>query len=282
MKLSYTLPSTRVCQLVRRAIRLAACRTPRQGTLTVSNGSMLLPQPYFLPDASAVLAPQPPVLSCSAAVSVPGSTSADFVSPAWNTCARKRARPARTPSCRMQLQKGFSLIEMSIVTAIVLLLAIMAIPAVGNYVMENRVPKVGEALARFIVQTRIVGSGGASTPYAGINTGNLANMVANSGVFTVSGTGSTASVRHGLGIDGTATVSESSMGAGFTVTLSKVNNIACPGIASMMQRVSDTVKVAPESGTSTVVKSSSVAFNAMAAEAACEQGDVNTFTFTVG
>lgn len=181
---------------------------------------------------------------------------------------------------RMQRQQGFSLIEMSIVTAIVLLLAIMAIPAVGSYVLENRVPKVGEALARFIIQTRVVASGGAATPYTGISTGNLASMVSQSGVFTVSGTGATASVKHGLGSDGVASVAESDLGAGFTVTLSKVNHVACPGIASMVQRVADSVQITPDSGAAVVVKSASVPFSAMAAESACAQGDVNTFTLT--
>lgn len=177
-------------------------------------------------------------------------------------------------------QRGFSLIEMSVVTAIVLLLAIMAIPAVGSYVLENRVPKVGEALARFIIQTRVVASGGAATPYSGISTGNLASMVSQSGAFTVSGTGASATVKHGLGADGVASVAEADLGAGFTVTLSNVNHVACPGIASMIQRVADSVQITPESGAATVVKSASVAFSAMAAEAACAQGDVNTFTLT--
>lgn len=177
-------------------------------------------------------------------------------------------------------QRGFSLIEMSVVTAIVLLLAIMAIPAVGSYVLENRVPKVGEALARFIIQTRVVASGGAATPYSGISTGNLASMVSQSGAFTVSGTGASATVKHGLGADGVASVAEADLGAGFTVTLSNVNHVACPGIASMIQRVADSVQITPESGAATVVKSASVAFSAMAAEAACAEGDVNTFTLT--
>lgn len=177
-------------------------------------------------------------------------------------------------------QRGFSLIEMSIVTAIVLLVAIMAIPAVGNYVMENRVPKVGEALARFVIQTRVVAAGGAAAPYAGITTGSLANMVSQSGVFNVSGTGASAVVKHGLGADGVATVAEADLGAGFTITLSKVSNVACPGIASMVQRVSDSVQITPDAGTATIIKSPSVEFSAMAAESACAEGDVNTFTVT--
>lgn len=177
-------------------------------------------------------------------------------------------------------QRGFSLIEMSIVTAIVLLLAIMAIPTVGNYVLENRVPKVGETLARFIVQTRIVGAGGVHNPYAGITSASLANMVAGSGVFTVTGSGASAAIRHGLGSDGVATVDQADSGGSFTVTLSKVSNIACPGLASMLQNVSDLVRITPDAGTATTIKSETVPFSAMAAQHACSKGNVNTFTIT--
>ena len=38
-------------------------------------------------------------------------------------------------------QRGFSLMEVSIVTAVVLLIAIVGIPAIGAYVIENKVPK---------------------------------------------------------------------------------------------------------------------------------------------
>ena len=47
-------------------------------------------------------------------------------------------------------QRGFSLMEVSIVTAVVLLIAIVGIPAIGAYVIENKVPKVGEELQRFV------------------------------------------------------------------------------------------------------------------------------------
>ena len=39
-------------------------------------------------------------------------------------------------------QAGFSLVEISIVMAIVLLLSIIAIPTVKTYVIESKVPKV--------------------------------------------------------------------------------------------------------------------------------------------
>src|SRR6478609_9384848 len=99
-------------------------------------------------------------------------------------------------------QRGFSLMEVSIVTAIVLLIAIVGIPAIGAYVIENKVPKVGEELQRFIASMKINAQGGGVTPYTGLDTGALANALRDSTVLSVQGTGAAASVAHGLGGSG--------------------------------------------------------------------------------
>lgn len=177
----------------------------------------------------------------------------------------------------MRRQQGFSLIEVSIVTAIVLLLAIIGIPAIGGYVVENKVPKVGEELARFILQTKVNAANGVDTPYADIDTSNFANLVRDSSVFSVSGI----KVLHGLGSDGQVNVDPVDSGAAFSITLSKVNNAACPSIASVMQRVSEKITISPSGGTAVVVKNGlSPAYNALTAESSCAQGDVNDFEFT--
>lgn len=182
-------------------------------------------------------------------------------------------------SCR---QRGFSLIEVSIVTAIVLLLAIIGIPAIGGYVVENKVPKVAEELARFILQTKVNGPNGSATPYAGIGTDHFANLAYDSSIFTVTDNGGSKTVYHGLGADGDVSISEASAGAAFTITLNKVNNAACPSIASVMQRVVNQITVQPDSGTAVTVKSPTQTYNALSTESACSKGDVNTFVFTAG
>src|SRR5690606_28151690 len=179
-----------------------------------------------------------------------------------------------------QAQKGFSLIEVSIVTAIVLLLAIIGVPAIGGYVVENKVPKVGEELARFILQTKVNAPNGSSAPYRGIATSNFASMVHDSSIFSVTGTGSGTKVLHGLGTSGEVSVAEADSGAAFPITLSRVHDAACASIASVMQRVSDSITVASDGQAATTVKDESTHYSALAAESYCAAGPVNTFVFT--
>lgn len=178
-------------------------------------------------------------------------------------------------------QGGFSLIEVSIVTAIVLLLAIIAIPAVGSYVIENKVPKVGEELARFVLQTQINAQPGATSPYTDVATSHLANMVFDSSLFSVTNSSGTPTVLHGLGREGTVEVSSADAGASFSITLSNVSHAACPALASVMQRLAHTIVITSPTGGSAPVKDNGVDYSALNAGTNCSKGDVNSFVFSV-
>ena len=91
-------------------------------------------------------------------------------------------------------QRGFSLIEISIVTAIVMLIAIVGIPAIQGYVIENKVPRVAEEIQRFIARVKANTHGFGATPYSGIDGGTLANALRSSGVVSVTGQGPGATV----------------------------------------------------------------------------------------
>jgi prepilin-type N-terminal cleavage/methylation domain-containing protein len=191
-------------------------------------------------------------------------------------------------------QRGFSLIEVSIVAAIILLAAIIGIPAIGNYVIENKVPEVGRELQRFVARTKTNAQGAGTTPYAEVDTGTLANAVRDSSVLSVNGTGSAAVVAHGLGGAGTSgngvitvepvSFASGGAGSGFAVTLNRVSHAACPSLASVMQRSAEIIAVQGQGG-SVLVKDSTatppLAYVAARAEAQCAQGDSNTFVFTV-
>lgn len=202
----------------------------------------------------------------------------------------KRVRVFR---CAPSKQQGFSLMEVSIVTAIVLLIAIVGIPAIGGYVIENKVPKVGEELQRFVASMKINAQGGGVTPYTGLDTGALANALRDSTVLSVQGTGAAASVAHGLGGSGTsgsgvvqvepASVDGAGMGSAFTLTLTNVSHAACPALASVLQRVSEIISISGSSGAKVVkdsIATPAMQYRAAQAQAQCSQGDVNTFVFT--
>jgi len=198
---------------------------------------------------------------------------------------------ARQPLSR---QRGFSLVEVSIVTAIVTLIAIAAIPSINAYVIESKVPKVGEELQRFIARAKVNAQGSGSAPYAGMSTMALANALRHSSVLSVNGAGAASIVAHGLGGSGSAgngvvsvapaSVMGGAAGSAFTLTLNNVNDAACPSLASILQRVSESISITG-SGGAVVVKNAlvvpAIAYSATLADAQCASGDRNTFVFTV-
>lgn len=195
--------------------------------------------------------------------------------------ARVLSSKASVHKPRALAQAGFSLIEVSIVMAIVLLLSIIAIPTVRTYVIESKVPKVGEELARFILHTKVNAAGSSPTPYDGVNTRSLADMVRDSGIFSIGGSAAAPQVRHGLGADGEVSVAQQETGTAFSVTLSKVHHAACPSIASILQRLADNIVLTPQGGASAVIKDDSVHYSALDTRSRCSQGDGNTFVFTM-
>lgn len=181
-------------------------------------------------------------------------------------------------------QQGFTLVEIAIVAAIVLIAAVLGIPAINGYIIENKVPTVAQELQRFIARNKASTQGLGATPYTGVGLPQLATALRGSSVITVSGTGATAAVRHGLGAtDGAIRMTAGTIttaGDSFVLTLDKVNDAACPGLAAVMQRVSERIVV---NGTSVKEPGSggeAGVFNANGAASACTSGDSNTFVFT--
>ncbi|AZY49749.1 type 4 pilus major pilin [Bordetella avium] len=191
--------------------------------------------------------------------------------------------PAASRAAR---QSGFSLIEVSVVAAILLVVAIISVPSIQAYVVESRVPRLAEELQRFVVRMRVLGLGGSATPYAGVNTATLAAAMRDSNAVTVSGQGQGAVVSHGLG-DGGITLTSASRaggaaGSAFTLKLDRVHAAACPGIATALQSLASRVSVQGQ-GEAVVVKdaeaSPAKAYDALRASAQC--ADRNTFVFTL-
>jgi hypothetical protein len=103
-------------------------------------------------------------------------------------------------------------------------------------------------------------------------------MVADSTVLTLANDGR---VLHGLGGGGAVEIEPADAGAAFLLRLRQVNHVACPSIASVLQRVADRITVEADGATARTVKDETTPYNALAAESACAKGDVNQFVFHV-
>jgi len=194
----------------------------------------------------------------------------------------------------IQRQKGFSLIEISIVTTIMMLLAIVGIPAIQGYVVESKVPRVAEELQRFVARLKVTTNGFGASPYSGVDTRVLANALRGSSVVAVSGEGSSASVAHGLGGPGVSgrgvvrvtpyALSGAPIGSAFLLTLNDVNHAACPGLASILQRIAEVVTISGAGGPVMVKNSLNqpvAAYDPLLADAQCLSGDRNVFEFVI-
>lgn len=102
---------------------------------------------------------------------------------AVNTTMRSKAGP------RHAFETGFSLVEVSIVTALMVILAIIGVPALQAYVIESKVPKVAADMQRFVSRMKVAALGGGLAPYASIDQRALINGMRSAAVIAVQGEG---------------------------------------------------------------------------------------------
>lgn len=189
-------------------------------------------------------------------------------------------------------QMGFSLVEVSIVTALMVILAIIGVPALQSYVIENKVPKVAADLQRFVSRMKVAAIGAGPTPYDRLDQRVLVNGMRSASAIAVHGHGPDAAVVHGLGgrgKSGSGTVAIKadavpglSPGSAFSLLLTDVNHAACPALMTAMQRMASVVKVAGHSGAVEVKNAflnPPLDYQPVLADAQCERGDKNRFEF---
>lgn len=189
-------------------------------------------------------------------------------------------------------ESGFSLVEVSIVTALMVILAIIGIPALQDYVIENKVPKVASDLQRFVARMKVTALGGGETPYENVDQRVLINGLRGGSAISVRGEAPNGVVVHGLGGRGSKGNGEISLspdagpdmptGSAFSLTLDHVNHAACPMLVSTLQRMAVLVKVAGKGGEVEVKNGFSspvIPYQPVLADAQCQRGDSNRFVF---
>ncbi len=177
---------------------------------------------------------------------------------------------------RNKKQQGLSLIEVSVVSAIVLLLAIIGIPAINGFVVENRVPKVGEGIARFVVNHSVNTPVFDEKPYVLVDNQFFIDQLDGTGVFNIDKQENSTVIFHGLGKNGVLTLASEESGSQLKITFDQVHHAACPGLASVLQRIASSIKVGE-----IYVKNDATTYNAISTRQQCKKGDVNTFEFIV-
>ncbi|AWB35696.1 prepilin-type cleavage/methylation domain-containing protein [Orrella marina] len=201
-------------------------------------------------------------------------------------------RRATVPIVNLFRQRGFSLVEVSIVTALMILIAIIGIPAIQGYVIENKVPRVAEDLQRFIARMKVSGIGAGPAPYLSVSQRTLVNGLRDAAAIHVQSKDQ--AVVHGLGGAGQAGKGTVSLlpatlpggveGSAFKLVLTNVNHAACPALAAVMQRMAVQVKVGGQGPGQEVKNSAAIPareYDPILADAQCMAGDVNTFEFVI-
>lgn len=181
---------------------------------------------------------------------------------------------------RNRKEKGFTLLELTVVLAIILILGISGLVAIRSFIVGGRIDPAANELRRAMQRMSINAEGQGATAYSTSSTSQFCNLMREGSIFTVTGVGAAATCAHNLTNFGTQAVTvapaaQATAGDSYTVTMSNVSQFACPDLMSVMQKATLTMSV-----NGTVVKAVGSNYNASAATAACSTGDVNTFTFT--
>ena len=186
---------------------------------------------------------------------------------------------------KTRAQRGFTIVELLIVLAIIAFLAIIGVPWVRNIMISGQVEPTANDVQKVVAAMRQNFSGQGNTPYTNLGapaaaTANFANTAAGiASSLTVTGSGATATVQHGLGATGSqvsvASSAITTAGDSFTVTFPTVNMAACPGLANQLSKAAEVITI---NGTS--VKAAGGTYNGGTAQNLCTAGDTNAFVFT--
>ena len=182
-------------------------------------------------------------------------------------------------------QRGFTLVELLIVLAIIAVIAIFGVPFARGIIIGGKTEPTASDISKVVTKMRANFAGQGNTPYnnlgaAAAATANFANTARGlTSALTITGAGATATIQHGLGATGSqiavAPATITTLGDSFTVSVPTVNEAACPGLAAQLTKAAEVIAI---NGTN--VKAVGANYNGGTAQNVCTAGDTNTFVFT--
>jgi prepilin-type N-terminal cleavage/methylation domain-containing protein len=178
-------------------------------------------------------------------------------------------------------QRGFTIVELLVVLAIIAVLSIIGIPAARGIITDGKIVPTSNDLSKIVAKVRSNASNQGINPYVAINTAVFANtargMISS---LSINSANATATIQHDIGTTNSqitvapATL-DTTLGDSFTVTLPTVNEAACPGLSSQLSKTADVISL-----NGTVVKPYKGNYNGSAAQNLCNAADTNTYVFT--
>ncbi|MCB5362921.1 prepilin-type cleavage/methylation domain-containing protein [Pusillimonas sp. CC-YST705] len=196
---------------------------------------------------------------------------------------RQDPRRAARPSSRgRHRQHGDALVNLMLAVMIMILLAVIGIPAINGIVIEGRTPDVAAELQRFMARMRAMGTTGTNLPYSNVsNASNLAPATREATTLRTTGN----IVAHRLGGTGTgnsgtvslaaANLAGAGLGSAYSLTVTDVHDKACPTLASIMSTSSEEMTL-----NGNAIKNTTTPYNAADAQQHCVDGENNDFVFT--
>jgi type IV pilus assembly protein PilA len=181
---------------------------------------------------------------------------------------------ALTGSSKKNKQKGFTMVELIVVITITAILSLLAVPAIGAFITEGKVEPTASDITKTVTKIRANAAGNGATPYAGLTDSvfaKTAKTLASSIAVNAAGD----DVLHDLGGAGATNIAVIGGGTSFSVTMTEVNDAACPGLATQLSKAAETISI-----NGTAVKAAGAAYQGATAPDQCTDGDTNTFAFT--